>query len=280
MVSSFSLSRRFLTRLAIATSMLAITVLPYSAQAAPGTTPEGGQQYSSSADWKAILTSFDMNGSPAASASGQYGQYGRNNRYPAYQSRWSHLAFEAGGGLTSPVGNAANGNYETYGYNFTFGGGWNFNKHIGVLLEYQFNKNKIPGATLAAEGFPGGNINTHSVIVEPVYYQPITHTVGVYGLAGTGFYRKVTNFTSPQLVSQCYYFCYYGYQNQTVANFSSVQPGFDVGGGAYWKAFGEDSNAKLYAEVRYKWIDSPKPSATQNGEGTEALIPVTFGVRW
>ncbi|HTV04605.1 MAG TPA: hypothetical protein VME86_04500 [Acidobacteriaceae bacterium] len=270
-----------MSRLAIATSVVTLTILPYAAKAEPGTTPDGGQQYSSSADWRSTLASFDYDGAPKASSSASFGQYGKqNNRYPYYQSAWSHLALEVGGGLTSPIGNAANNNYETYGYNFTVGGGWNFNKHFGVLLEYQFNKNKIPGATLAAAGFPGGNINTHSVIVEPVYYQPITHTIGVYGLAGSGFYRKVTNFTAPALVEECYYFCYYGYTNQTVANFSSVQAGFDVGGGIYWKAFGEDSNAKLYTEVRYKWVNSPEATPTQNGEGTEELIPLTFGVRW
>jgi len=284
MVSSCLSSRKFLSRLALAASVIAITLLPFAAQAEPGTTPatpDGGTQYSSSSSWKTALANFDFDGASNANASGQYGQYGRqNNRYPYYQSKWSHLAFEVGGGLTSPVGNAANNNYETYGYNLTLGGGWNFNKRFGVLLEYQFNKNKIPGATLAAIGYPGGNINTHSLIVEPVVYQPITHTVGVYGLAGTGFYRKVTNFTEVGLVEECYYFCYYGYSNQTVANFSSVQPGFDVGGGLYWKAFGEDSNAKLYTEVRYKWIDSPKATATQDGEGTESLIPLTVGIRW
>jgi len=281
MDSSCLFRRKVLSRLAIATSVVTLTILPYAAKAEPGTTPDGGQQYSSSADWRSTLASFDYDGAPKASSSASFGQYGKqNNRYPYYQSAWSHLALEVGGGLTSPIGNAANNNYETYGYNFTVGGGWNFNKHFGVLLEYQFNKNKIPGATLAAAGFPGGNINTHSVIVEPVYYQPITHTIGVYGLAGSGFYRKVTNFTAPALVEECYYFCYYGYTNQTVANFSSVQAGFDVGGGIYWKAFGEDSNAKLYTEVRYKWVNSPEATPTQNGEGTEELIPLTFGVRW
>lgn len=282
MVSSILFSRKFLSRFAIAASVVSLALLPYAAKAEPGgAAPDGGRAYSSSADWRATLASFDYDGAPSGSASARAGQYGQeNNRYPYYQSRWSHLAFEVGGGLTSPVGNAANNNYETYGYNFTLGGGWNFTKRFGVLLEYQFNKNKIPGATLAAAGFPGGNINTHSLIVEPVVYQPITHTVGVYGLVGTGFYRKVTNFTEPELVGECFYFCYYGYTNQTVENFSSVQAGIDVGGGIYWKAFGEDSNAKLYTEVRYKWINSPKPTPTQNGEGTESLIPLTIGVRW
>lgn len=289
MVSGFVSSRKLLHRLAVAASVMAISVLPFTAHAEPGTTPgttaNRGQSYSSSTAWRSTLASFNYDGTPSGKASGEgrFGQYGQqNNKYPYYQSKWSHLAFEVGGGLTSPIGRAATKNYETYGYNFTIGGGWNFNKRFGVLLEYQFNKNKIPGKTLASAGFPGGNINTHSIIVEPVVYQPITPTIGVYGLAGTGFYRKVTNFTAPLQGTVCsyYYFCYSGYTNQTVDNFSSVQAGFDVGGGLYWKAFGEDSNAKLYAEVRYKWVNSPKASATQSGEGTEELIPMTIGVRW
>lgn len=295
MVSGCVSSWKLLNRLAIAASVMAITVLPFTAHAEPGTTPgattTSTQNESSSTAWRTTLASFNYDGAPKAegSGSGRFGQYGQqNNRYPYYQSKWSHLAFEVGGGLTSPIGRAANGTanapngFETYGYNFTVGGGWNFNKRFGVLLEYQFNKNKIPGKTLAAAGFPGGNINTHSLIVEPVVYQPITPTIGVYGLAGTGFYRKVTNFTAPIPGTICsyYYFCYQGYTNQTVYNFSSVQAGFDVGGGLYWKAFGEDSNAKLYTEVRYKWVNSPKASSTQSGEGTEELIPLTIGVRW
>src|SRR5579875_2512447 len=155
MDSSFLLTRKLLSRMAIAASVVMLTCLPYTASAEPGSTTaaattNGSTSYSSSADWRTALVRFDYDGAPKASASARFGQYGQqNNRYPYYQSRWSHLAFEVGGGLTSPVGTAANGTasaphgFETYGYNFTVGGGWNFNKRFGVLLEYQFNKNKI-----------------------------------------------------------------------------------------------------------------------------------------
>ena len=291
MVSKLSFSRNLLNRFAIAASVVTLFTLPYAAQAQTGTAVEGGQQYSSSADWKAYLSSYDFDGAPGATATPQYGQYGRNNNYPYQESRWSHLAFEAGAGFTAPIGNDVSGGknaglagYDTWGYNVTFGAGWNFTKHIGALLEYQFNRNKIPGDTLAALGVPGGNINTWSLTLDPIIYLPLqTHSFGTYVTGGGGFYRKVTNYTEP--AQACYFDYYYGYvcgyQNETVYHFSSNQGGMNIGAGIYWKAFGPDSNAKLYAEARYVWVNSPGPTAEQPlGEGTEGLIPVTFGIRF
>jgi hypothetical protein len=281
MVTHCFSSRRLLNRIAIAGAIFALSALPYAALAENASAaPASSQQYSSSSDWKTALANYDFAGAPTASASAQYGQYGKNNPYPEAASRWSHLAFEAGGGFTAPIGNDARDGYDTYGYNITLGGGWNFTKHIGALLEYQFNRNKIPGATLAEIGAPGGNINTWSLTIEPIVYVPITQTFGGYVTGGGGFYRKVTNFTAPQEVEECYYFCYYGYANETIGHFSSNQGGLNIGLGGYWKAFGPDSNAKLYAEARYVWVDSPAPTPTENGEGTEGLIPVTFGIRF
>lgn len=281
MVTNCLCSRSFLSRLAIAASALALLSLPFAARAqTQSVSSENGQQYSSSADWKAYLSSYDFDAMPGASATAQYGNYPRNNRYPNYTSRMSHFAFEAGGGFTAPIGNDVRDGYDAWGYNFTLGGGWNFSKYIGALLEYQFNRNKIPQATLNAIGVPSGNINTWSLTFDPIIYLPFSQSMGAYVTGGGGFYRKVTNFSAPQQVTQCYYFCYTGYANETVGHFSSNQGGMNIGLGGYWKAFGPDSNAKLYAEARYVWVDSPRPTATQQGEGTEGLIPVTFGIRF
>jgi hypothetical protein len=216
----------------------------------------------------------------AAEGSPQYGGRSSNGpRYPNYQGRASHIAVVAGGGFTGPVGNDTNG-YDTWGYNLDFGGGWNFNKKFGIVFEYQFDRNKIPGATIAAIGAQGGNINTHLFLFDPIYYFYSGKGTGAYLTGGGGFSRKVTNFTDLQSVQQCYYFCYYGYAPVTVASFSSTQGAFDLGLGGYWKAFGRDSNAKLFVEARYVWVDSPRPTSTTNGEGTEGLIPVTVGIRF
>lgn len=289
MVSDCFLSRNFLNRVAAA-STIALLGLPFAAHAQAGSTADdSGQQYSSSSDWKSYLASYDLDGAPAPSPSAKASpQYGQNAHYPDYTSRWSHLAFEAGAGFTAPVGNTAHG-WETYGYNIRLGGGWNFTKHIGLLLEYQWNKDKIPGSTLTAlaeaNGLTqplGGNVNTWSFTLDPIIYMPVTHTLGGYVTGGGGFYRKVTNFTQLFLGETCsFYYCYIGYFPSTVAHSSSNQGGLNIGLGGYWKAFGEDSKAKLYAEARYVWVDSPVASPEDPyGSGTQSTIPVTFGIRF
>ena len=284
----FSL-RVLLSRIAVAASAFALFALPYGARAQTGFASEGGQQYSSSADWKSYLTDYDFDGAPGASASPQYGQ---NNRYPDYTSKWSHLAFEAGAGFTAPLGNTTHGgpSYpnsigETYGYNIRAGAGWNFTKRLGALLEYNFNRDKIPGSTLTELsiasnlGTPiGGNVNTWSLTVDPIFYQPFTKSYGGYITGGGGFYRKVTNFTAPSLACD-FFFCQF--VPQTVAHSSSNQGGLNFGVGFYWKAFGEDSNTKLFTEARYVWVDSPVASNSDPfGSGTSSLLPVTFGIRF
>ncbi|MGB9147594.1 MAG: hypothetical protein WCC14_17340 [Acidobacteriaceae bacterium] len=298
------LSRRML----IAASALAVGFsLSAAAQTANAPAPAAqAQSYSSSSSpYLAFLSSDALptgsfSAAPTASPSPQYG----NNRYPSYPnytSSWSHIAIEAGAGFTAPIGNDThpyespgwNVN-ETWGYNINVGGGWNFTKHFGALLEYTFDKQKIPGATLSTiyaqandDGadltYPlGGNVNTWSLTVDPIYYLPVTHKSGVYVTGGGGFYRKVANFTEPELEEECYYYyCGYGYGNATAAHSSSNQGGINAGLGIYWKAFGADSNAKFYAETRYVWVDSPVASNSDPfGGGTEGLVPVTFGIRF
>src|SRR5579875_2135304 len=196
-----------------------------------------GQSYSSSSTYLASLGSdFLPPGAQPAAASAALAspapQYGgqRTSSYPNYESRWSHLAVVAGGGFTAPIGNATHG-YETWGYNLDFGGGWNFSKRFGVLFEYQFDRNKIPGATIATVGAQAGNIHTHLFLFNPVYYFAARKTTGGYVTGGVGYSRKVTNFSDLVAEQECYsfYFCGYGYAPVTVASFSSNQLAADAG---------------------------------------------------
>jgi hypothetical protein len=297
-------SRLPVQRLAM-TALIVAGVVSVPAMAQPANNAE---VYSSSASSNSFFNMNDLVGNELAPAPDPApsprpaGQSWGNNRYPAYpyHNPWSHLAIEAGGGFTAPVGNDVSGGkgeglsgYDTWGYNLTAGAGWNFTKRLGLLAEYRFNRNKIPGATLATLGAPGGNVNTYSFTLDPIFYLPVTKRTGAYVTGGGGLYRKVTNYTAPELGFGgyggyggygygCYYGCFggYGYYNQTIYHFSSNQGGVNLGVGYYWK-LGEDTNAKLYAEARYEWIDSPGPSARQPlSEGTEELIPVTFGIRF
>ncbi len=281
------LTRRMLVAASALTLAFSLTAAAQTDSALSSSS--NGQSYSSSAAYEAYFGNVAEAGgsssvAPLASAAiaspkPQYGGSSNTPSYPNYESKWSHIAFIGGGGLSSPIGNATHG-FETFGYNLTFGGGWSFTKNFGVLFEYQFNRLKVPGRTIALVGAQGGNINTHLFLFDPVYYYSLGPTTGIYATGGAGFSRKVTNFTDLVPSSFCYYICYPTYAPQTIASFSSTQMAADLGFGLYWKAFGEDSRAKLFAEARYVFVDSPKASKTQNGEGTEEIIPATFGIRF
>jgi hypothetical protein len=274
MIFSSNAVKRAVQKAGIAVSLAALSAVSLPAQTPAATV-------SSSADYRFLLDSDELGGLAPAPAASQYGggQYGGGNQ--AYQSRWSHLAFEAGGGFTAPVGNDRP--YVTWGGNFTVGAGWSFNRHLAALAEWQFNDNKIPGATLSASGFPGGNVHTWSLTIEPTYYYANHGKFGGYVFGGGGFYRKLTSFTEPELFEACgIYYCEEGYENVVVSHFSSNQGGLNIGTGITYKMFGADSDSKarLYAETRYVWVDSPTATATTLGTGTEGLIPVTVGIRW
>lgn len=269
---------------------------------------DSGSSSSTSADLQAYLNPNNFLGgiagavaepAPSGIASPQYGGQQRTQQYPGYENKWSHIAIEAGVGFTIPVGSDThwsqtqlNQGYlspsESTGYNVNVGGGWNFTKHVGALLEFSFQHMGMPGDYLNAletasgisSGGLGGNINTWSLTIDPIIYLPFSHKSGAYVTGGGGFYRKVTNFTEP--VEGCDYYGFCSSSPETVAHFSSNQGGANFGIGLYRKLMGEDSSAKFFAEVRYVWVNSPEPTASNSyqGEGTEGLIPISFGIRF
>ena len=292
-------------------------LLALSAACALAALPLAAQQpnYSSSSN-HALLVGEDIDGSSigsaptgaAAIASPQYG--GGNGGYSGYhESRWSHVAFEVGGGFTAPIGNDVSGGFTTaigngtnygtdsWGGNILAGAGWAFSKRFTLLGEYQYNTNKIPGATLSAvyNSDPytyaandiasiGGNVHTNSVTAEPMYYyyNSNKHTYAGYVIGGVGWYHKTINFTAP-VEEQSFYGVYV--TNQTFSSYSDNALGYNLGTGISFKPFGPDSRAKLFAEARYVFADTPRESATDatNGvvhTGTEELIPVTVGLRF
>ena len=299
-----------LRRMLIAASVLAIGFsLNAAAQSSSAADNTSGQSFSSSSSYTAWLSTDSLLGgsslaepSGSASASPQYGGNRRSSsNYPSYESKWSHIAFNGGAGFTIPIGNTTNFNKadaaalgstgngpvspsQGFGYNVDIGAGWNFSKKFGALIDYEFIRDSIPSDYLntvfGSGSGVGGNINTWSLAVDPIYYLPMNRKSGAYLTGGGGFYRKVTNFT--QGVQQCDF--YYGCFNvpETFSHFSSNQGGANFGVGFYHKIFGEDSNGKFYAQVKYVFVDSPHASNSNNGQGsgTEELLPITFGIRF
>ena len=234
----------------------------------------------------ALPDSPDSSGSaPEGSGAGQYGNGGGyGGEKHGLMHSWT---FEAGAGFNAPISDAI-----TYGFNFTAGGGLNFNKHLAALIEYQFIHDKLPGALIAETGADGGYAHIWSFTIDPVVDLFPKSTNDVYITGGGGFYRKVTSFTNPTLSEYCdfYYGCGIYSSNEVVGHFSSNQGGFSIGGGFQHRLGGMygDSNTKLFVEARYLDVLTPaviglSPSGlgtiTTVAAGTK-VIPVTLGVRF
>ena len=79
----------------------------------------------------------------------------------------SHLTYEVGGGFNAPTSDSSP--YITWGWNFTVGGGYRFDKHLALNLEYQFIDSKLPGAIIAQAGATGGYAHIWSFTLDPAY---------------------------------------------------------------------------------------------------------------
>jgi hypothetical protein len=202
--------------------------------------------------------------------------YARTSNWKSYAVK--NLAFELGAGFNAPVGNDKP--VITWGGNLNVGAGVHLNQYISLLAEYQFMDNKLPGGLIADAGAAGGHAHIWSFTLAPVIDLFPKRTNSMYVTGGGGFYRKVTSFTDPVEVIDCYYFCTTDTQNVVVSHFSSNQGGMNLGFGfTHRLGSSSDSKTKLFAEARYLFIDTPGINET-NGLGTTELIPVTFGVRW
>ncbi len=309
--------------LAAAASALLLAPLPILAQTASAAPTLQPIAFSSSSSGQNPFAGEDIDGRSLASApdgtirkiAPQYGGGGGYHPYNSDNGRFSHIAFEVGGGFTAPIGNAASGGFTsifadgtkyptlTYGGNLLVGAGWNFSKRFALLGEFSYNANKIPGKTLtafynaedAASGGAfsgngivniGGNVHTFGYTAEPVfyYYNSDKHSYAGYVIGGVGFYHRSINFTAP-VVSYGYFGGAYQ-TNQTFTSYTDNSLGANFGTGVSVKPFGQYSQAKLFAEVRYVFVNSPRESTSDlaNGNvlhtGTEELIPVSIGIRF
>jgi hypothetical protein len=224
--------------------------------------------------------------------------YGR----PRYADRMHNadgstkLAFEVGAGMAVPSG--PTGRYYTPSYKFSVGGGLNFNKTFGVLLQYDYDHFGLTGGTIANQynaynglsgydpgTFNGLDANAHiwSLSVNPTISFQGSGNAGAYIVGGVGYYRKTTNFTLPSQGSYCDYygFCYTYTANQTFDSYTSGAFGVSGGFGLTYK-ISRFSSQRLFAEARYVWTDNDRSTNTfflPNSYRT-GYFPVTAGVRW
>ncbi len=277
---------------------------PFSSNLAAGSTSSSS---SSSSDLATLpdtsaLGPFDL----AAKQPPPRRSYGRPNYSDKNTNsdgspRW---VFDIGGGFNLPTGGTHN--YATTGWRFQGGGGRNFSKVIGVLLQFDYDHFGVQTATLNKQlavyntlcggscGFNGlnGNIHDWAFTLNPTFTIPTEGSLGAYVVTGVGFYHKYTQFTTPTVGEYCdpFYGCYEYQANQPVDWYTSNAAGVNGGLGVTWK-FSKFSNEKFFAEAKYVYTANSRKRYDVSGatpyfnaftpaSAPTTYIPVTFGLRF
>jgi hypothetical protein len=214
--------------------------------------------------------------------------------------------FFGGGGFTLPTGGTHN--YATTSWSIQAGGGRNFSKKFGVMLQFDYDKfgmqtntlnnqlalynNLCGGNTACALTQLGGSVHDWSFTVDPVYTFWTSDTLGAYAVGGLGFYHKYTQFTT--LTTGLCFDPFYGYYqcsaNQPIDWYTSNAFGVNGGLGMTYK-FSRFAPEKFYVEARYIYTaNSQRPydvsgatsyfNAFPAASAKTTYIPIKFGVRF
>jgi hypothetical protein len=243
-------------------------------------------------------------------------RYGRPNYADSHSNPdgSSKYTFLGGIGLTLPVGDTHR--YETPSYGFQFGGGRNWNKNFGVMLQFDYDHFGLQGSTLANQttiydygcsayylsqgecGVSGldGNNHVWSFTLNPVYTLSSGEGIGSYLVVGGGFYHKVTNFEEPTVQEECSLYGCGDYEvDSNIDHYTSNGLGVNGGFGLTYK-FSKFSNEKFYMEARYVlMLNSQRTGVTAYNVATApstatdfypgnsnrtTYIPIKFGIRF
>ena len=213
--------------------------------------------------------------------------------------------FIAGVGFTLPTGNLHK--YNSPSYSFQVGAGRNFNKNLGVLVQFDWDNFGLQGSNvnnelalynLAGAGLDSLSGSTHiwSFTLDPVYNIRSGEGLGAYVTAGVGFYHKVTTFTTPQTgLAETVFGIEEIEYNGEFDHYTSNAVGVNAGFGLTYKP-SRFANERFYAEARYVYVDNSQRQGytianantttyqgydfyPANGNKSE-YIPIKFGVRF
>ena len=222
-------------------------------------------------------------------------RYGRPNYSDSHTNPdgSSKFAFMAGAGASIPVQDT--GKYLTTSYAFQVGAGRNFNKNVGVLLQFDYDHFGFQGSTLSNQsnlyfGQTGvgldGSTHIWSFTLDPTFNFYSGEKTGAYAVGGVGFYHKYAQFTLPAAEQYCdpFYGCYQIQANQPIDWYNSNAVGINGGLGLTYKP-SRFASERIYLEARYVWMDnSPRAASATNLYPPNAnqtyYIPVTVGLRF
>ena len=184
------------------------------------------------------------------------------------------FAFNIGGGFTQPVGNTER--HLNTGWNVQAGAGFNFSQWVGLMVQADYNRFGINGATLNAVGFPDGDLNVFSATLDPIVHLTPRSHFDVYLIGGAGLYHRTQEFTQPTLTTFTQFDPFFGFYRavipttQVLSSYTVNKPGVNGGLGI---ALGTKWHGKFFAEARYNRIFMGYRPDTE-------YVPVTFGFRW
>jgi hypothetical protein len=188
------------------------------------------------------------------------------------EHKWN---FNFGGGYTPAAGFTSD--RLNQGGNVSAGGGYNLNRHIGIVGEFQYNMLGITNNALNILAVPGGDAHIWSLTANPVFRFPIKSRVSGYVIGGGGLYQRKVDFNQPLTSDTLVSDPWWGYTGasfvpagQTLGSVTSTVGGVNIGGGLTVSL--GSRGTKFYVESRYN-------RAFTAGSDT-AYVPLTFGVRW
>jgi hypothetical protein len=213
-----------------------------------------------------------------------------------YNTRWrntdgsSKLMVEFAGGFDTTAG--ATRRYQTSGWNYRMGAGYRLKRRLGAMIEYNYDHFSVPQPLVDSifvstyYGNQGvvGRVHLWSLTLQPTFEVVQTEHYGLYLTGGGGFYRKVTVFS--ESTSKCnptgsyVNVCVLGSSGEY--RLSNNAGGMNVGAGIA-RRISDSSNAKLFIEGRYVWVDNTPSShntAYPPANQRTGYFPVSAGVRW
>ena len=199
-----------------------------------------------------------------------------------YKDHWhnddgsTRYNFELAGGAAFGVGPTRR--YQTFGGAIAGAAGINFNRYLTLQARGEYAQFGIPGSLLYTVAQPDGKVQIGSATVNALVRYYVGPHLRAYVTVGGGFYRRVTRFTTPMNTSTS------GPTSALTGLYTMNTYGEAAGFGFEWKP-SFYSNAKIFTEARYNYINGQNSKSTGGGSAdfnsrNAQYIPVLVGLRW
>jgi opacity protein-like surface antigen len=198
------------------------------------------------------------------------------------QKDFHRFNFTAGGGWGFNHGTIAD--FTDGSYNAVVGGGMNFGRHLGFDAEYMYYNLAFQDKLKTQQGLPDAHGRVQSVTLNGLLSFPLQGRLGVYAIAGGGWYQRHVSARSETLLVGTV--CQPAWvlwsitcstttppiilAQQTLSSRTVNAGGFNAGGGFTYQL--KHPALKVFVEGRYHHANHSDVHTT--------MFPLTVGVKW